>query len=146
MEKVILKNICNATISLYLPEIRFNRELIPGRSITIEKSVYEDLTFDPGFNSLVNTHSLLVEGLDKDEEVVDNSKVFTKDDIAKMFDTNDITQFAKFIPNAAPAEKETVVDLAVEKGITNSGFVSLIKKYCDRDVIELINMKHLAED
>ena len=63
-----------------------------------------------------------------------------------MFDTANITEFAKFIPNAAEAEKETAVKLAIEKGITNSGFTALIKKYCGVDVISAINMKHQAEE
>ena len=62
-----------------------------------------------------------------------------------MLVNNDVTAFAKFIPNAAPAEKDTIVSLAVDKKITHSGFVGLIKKYCGRDVIELINMRHQEE-
>lgn len=142
MDKITIKNISNATVSLFVPEIKLNRDLIPGRSIAIERDTYNDLTFDPGFNSLVKTHYLSIEGIEENDEVEVIKNVYTKDDINKMLDTLDITAFAKFIPTAAPAEKETVVDLAVEKKITNSAIVTLIRKYCGRDVIELINMKH----
>ena len=145
MDKITIKNISNATVSLYVPEIKLNRDLIPGRAISINKEEYDDLTFDPGFNSLVKAHYLSIEGIEENDEVEVIKDVFTKEDINKMLDSQDITAFAKFIPTAAPAEKETVVDLAVEKGITNSGFVTLIKKYCGRDVIELINMRHQEE-
>lgn len=145
MDKITIKNISNATVSLYVPEIKLNRDLIPGRAISINREEYDDLTFDPGFNSLVKAHYLSVEGIEENDEVEVVKNVFTKEDINKMLDNQDITAFAKFIPTAAPAEKETVVDLAVEKGITNSGFVTLIKKYCGRDVIELINMRHQEE-
>ena len=145
MDKITIKNISNATVSLYVPEIKLNRDLIPGRAISVSKEEYDDLTFDPGFNSLVKTHYLSIEGIEENDEVEVIKDVFTKEDINKMLDSQDITAFAKFIPTAAPAEKETVVDLAVEKGITNSGFVALIKKYCGRDVIELINMRHQEE-
>ena len=145
MDKITIKNISNATVSLFVPEIKLNRDLIPGRAIIIDKDAYNDLTFDPGFNSLVNAHYISIEGIEENDEVEVIKDVYTKDDINKMLDTLDITAFAKFIPTAAPAEKETVVDLAVEKGITNSGFVTLIKKYCGRDVIELINMRHQEE-
>lgn len=145
MDKITIKNISNATVSLYVPEIKLNRSLIPGRSISIDKETYDDLTFDTGFNILVKSHYLSVEGIEENDEVEVVKNVFTKEDINKMLDNQDITAFAKFIPTAAPAEKETVVDLAVEKGITNSGFVTLIKKYCGRDVIELINMRHQEE-
>jgi hypothetical protein len=63
-----------------------------------------------------------------------------------MFDKNDITGFAKFIPNATESEKDSVVKIAVDKGITSPAFVALIKKYCDVDIINAINMKHQAEE
>lgn len=146
MEKVTITNISNATVSLFVPEIRLNRELVPGRSIAIEKDMYNDLVFDTGFNSLVSGHYLKVEGLEEDEKVEVELPTYSKADISKMLDELDITAFAKFIPTAAPAEKETVVDLAVEKGITHSAIVQLIKKYCGRDIIDLINMRHQEEE
>lgn len=146
MEKVTITNISNATVSLFVPEIRLNRELVPGRSIVIEKDMYNDLVFDTGFNSLVSGHYLKVEGLEEDEKVEVELPTYSKADISKMLDELDITAFAKFIPTAAPAEKETVVDLAVEKGITHSAIVQLIKKYCGRDIIDLINMRHQEEE
>lgn len=146
MEKVTITNISNATVSLFVPEIKLNRELVPGRSIVIEKDMYNDLVFDTGFNSLVNGHYLKVEGLEEDEKVEVELPTYSKADISKILDELDITAFAKFIPTAAPAEKETVVDLAVEKGITHSAIVQLIKKYCGRDIIDLINMRHQEEE
>ena len=142
MDKITIKNISNATVSLYVPDVRLNRDLIPGRSINIDKEMYDDLTFDPGFNALLRSHYIAIEGVEDNDKVDLLENVFSKDDIEKMLDTLDITAFAKFIPTAAPAEKETVVDLAVDKGITHPAIIQLIKKYCDRDVIELINMKH----
>ena len=91
-------------------------------------------------------HYLKVEGLQEDEKVEVESLTYSKADISKMLDDLDITAFAKFIPTAAPAEKETAVDLAVEKKITHSAIVQLIKKYCGRDVIDLINMRHQEEE
>ena len=72
--------------------------------------------------------------------------VYTAQDIGAMLDKLDVTAFAKFIPNAAPAEKETAIKLAIDKGITNPAITALIKKYCDIDVINEINMKHQAEE
>ena len=105
------------------------------------------MVFDPGFNSLIGEHYIKVEGLDEEEHVaVLSSPVFDRAALANMLDKQDITAFAKFIPAAAPAEKETVVQLAVEKKITNSAIVALIKKYCDVDIISAIHMQHQAEE
>ena len=59
---------------------------------------------------------------------------------------NDVTAFAKFIPNATAAEKESVINLAIQHKVTNNAFVALIKKYCDVDIINAINVAHEAEE
>lgn len=145
MSKITIKNISNATVSLFVPEVKLNRELMPGRALAIDKDMYDELTMDQGFNSLVSSHYIAISGIEDDDKVEVIQNVYSRDDINKMLDDLDITAFAKFIPTAAPAEKETVVDLAVEKKITHSAIVALIKKYCGRDVIELINMQHQEE-
>ena len=147
MDRITIKNICNAIISIHVPEANFSREIPSGREIPIPHDTYEALTFDQGFMNLVNMHYIKVSGVPAEEAILPpDETVVAKDEIAKMLDTLDITAFAKFIPNAAPAEKDTVVDLAVEKKITHSGFVGLIKKYCGRDVIDLIHIKHQEEE
>ena len=147
MEKITIKNICDAIVSINVPEANFSREIPSGREIPIPRDTYDALTFDQGFMNLVNMHYIQIFGIPPEEALIPPEEVITsKDEINKMLDALDITAFAKFIPNAAPAEKETVVDLAVEKKITHSGFVSLIKKYCGRDVIDLIHTKHQEED
>ena len=146
MEKITIKNISYATVSLYVPDIKFNRTLAPNRVISVDKDTYEELTFDTGFNALVRNHYIQVSGIEEDEAVEKIENVYDNQAIAEMLESKNITAFANFIPTAAPAEKETAVQLAVEMGITHPGFVELIKKYCDRDVIALINMKHQAEE
>ena len=147
MDKITIKNICNAIVSINVPEAQFSREIPSGREIPVPKETYDALTFDQGFMNLVNMHYIQIKGVPAEEAILPPEEVVTtKDEINRMLDAQDITAFAKFIPNAAPAEKETVVELAVEKKITHSGFVGLIKKYCDRDIIDLIHMKHQEEE
>ena len=141
-----IKNISTSLISLYLPTIHFNRELMPGREIPVSQEEYEELTFDTGFMQLVNGHYLKILGVEEEQqvEVVDN--VFEATEIEKMLLDNDITAFAKFIPGATDAEKESAVTLAVEHKITSAGIIALIKKYCGVDVIQAIAAKHDAEE
>ena len=149
MSKITIKNISSANITLIAPNIRFRRDLVPGRAIPITTEEYEELSFDTGFIALLNGHYISVNGLEEDQSAVEiegANRIFETADIANMFDTANITAFAKFIPTAAQAEKDTVVKLAVEKGITNSGFTALIKKYCGVDVINAISLKHQAEE
>ena len=141
-----IKNASTSMVSLYVPSIKLNRELIPGRSIPVTEEEYEELTFDPGFMALVNGHYLVIEGIREDQQVADVGPVFDASHIEKMLVNNDVTGFAKFIPNATEAEKESAVTLAVQHKITNNAFVQLIKKYCDVDIINAINMQHDAEE
>ena len=70
----------------------------------------------------------------------------SKDAIRTMFENKNYSEFAKFIASAAQAEKDSVVQIAVDNNITDNGFSALIKKYCGVDVISAINTKHLAEE
>ena len=146
MEKITIRNISSATVSLFDPILKLNKELIPGRTIALSKEMYDDLSLDPGFVALVRGHYIKIGGLEENDQVEIVNNVFTKDDIESMLDKKDVTAFAKFIPNATPAEKDTVIKLAVEKGITDNAFTVLIKKYCDVDIINAINVKHQSEE
>lgn len=143
---ITIKNISTSLVSLYFPAIRFNRELMPGREIPVSDEEYEEMTFDTGFMSLVNGHYIKVNGLEEEQQVEVVGNVFEASEIEKMLVSGDVTKFAKFIPNATEAEKESAVTLAVEHKITNAGIVALIKKYCDIDVIQAIAAKHDAEE
>lgn len=147
MDKVTIKNISSATVVISVPELKFRRELIPGRSINVSKEDYDELIFDPGINGLINDHYISIIGAeDEEDNFVKTSEVFEKTDLEKMLDKQDVTAFAKMIPTAKQAEKDTIVQLAVDKGITHPAFVKLIKQYCDVDVISAINRKHQLED
>ena len=141
-----IKNVSTSLVSLYVPSIKLNRELTPGRAIPVSQEEYEELTFDPGFMALVNGHYVVIEGIGKEQQVAEVGPVFDASYIEKMLLENDVTKFAKFIPNATEAEKESAVTLAVEHKITNAGINALIKKYCDIDVIQAIAAKHDAEE
>ena len=132
-----IKNISTSLVSLYAPNIHFNRELMPGREIPVSQEEYEELTFD---------HYLKITGIEEEKQVEVVENVFEATDIEKMLVNNDISAFMKFIVNATDAEKESTVNLAVEHKITNSGIVGLIKKYCGVDVIQAIAVKHDAEE
>lgn len=145
MGKITLKNISTATVNIVSD--KFRRELVPGRTVPISQSIYEDLMFDPGFNNLVSGHYIRIDGVENDNAVViDESPVFDVEVVKEMFEKKDYSKFAKFLPNATMAEKDTVVKLAVDNGITDGGFTALIKKYCGVDVISALNIKRQAEE
>lgn len=141
-----IKNVSTSLVSIYLPNIRFNRELMPGREVPVSDEDYQEMTFDAGFMALVNGHYIKILGLEEEKQVAIVNNVYEAGEIEKMLLTGDVTAFAKFIPSATEAEKESAVTLAVQHKITNSGIAALIKKYCDVDLIEAINVKHQSEE
>ena len=143
---ITLRNASTSTVSLFVPAIKMNRELTPGRKIPVTQEEYEELTFDPGFMALVRGHYVVIEGLEAEQAVEEVGQVYDQNTIEQMLIKNDITAFAKFIPTASVAEKESAVNLAIEHKITNNAIVALIKKYCGVDIINAINVAHEAEE
>lgn len=146
MSQITIKNISTSNIVISVPEINFRRELSPKRVIPITREQYDDLMFDPGVSTLVRSHYIYIDGVEEETRVDEVTNVFDSTAIEKMLDELDITAFAKFIPTAAPAEKETVVQMAIDKGITHNAITALIKKYCGVDVIKAISIKHDIEE
>lgn len=147
MSKITVKNISSATVVLSIPEISFNRSLTPGRTIPISQEDYDNLVFDPGVQNMVRGGYIKFEGLEEGTEIeVAPNSIKEKSEIEKIMEARDISAFAKFIPTASAAAKETIVQYAVENNITDNAFTALIKKYCGIDVINAISVKHQAEE
>ena len=144
---ITVKNISSATVVLSVPEISFNRSLAPGRVIPVNEEDYDNLVFDPGVQNMVRGGYIRFDGIEEGSEIeVNETSIKEKVEIEKIMATRDIVAFAKFIPNASPAAKETIVQYAVENNITDNAFTALIKKYCGIDVINSISIKHQAEE
>ena len=147
MSKITVKNISSATVVLSVPEISFNRSLAPGRVVPVSQEDYDNLVFDPGVQNMIRGGYIKFEGLEEGTELeVNAAGIKEKGEIEKMIISRDIAAFAKFIPTASPAAKETIVQCAVENNITDNAFTALIKKYCGIDVINSISIKHQAEE
>ena len=144
---ITVKNISSATVVLSVPEISFNRSLAPGRVIPVNEEDYDNLVFDPGVQNMVRGGYIRFDGIEEGSEIeVNETSIKEKAEIEKIMATRDIVAFAKFIPNASPAAKETIVQYAVENNITDNAFTALIKKYCGIDVINSISIKHQDEE
>ena len=87
-----------------------------------------------------------INGINEEEEVEKISEGYGVEKIKEMYDNHDITAFAKFIPNASPADRDTAIELARQLKITDNGFTALIKKYCGVDIINAISIEHQANE
>ena len=143
-----VKNISNYTIYVIAADYNFHRKLNPGREISVTQEVYDELTFDLGFEKLVRGGALKVTGVDAEvSEVIEVPyETLTPAEIKKIFEEKDYAKFTKAIQNASPATKESIVAVAVDNRISDNAFISLIKKYCGVNVIEAISVQVQAEE
>lgn len=143
-----IKNISNYTVYIVSPDTNTHRKLAPGREIGVTQDVYDELSFDVGFEKLVKHGSICVSGVDENvAEVIETPFVsVTPAEIHKMYKGKDYSGFTKTIQSASPATKEAMVAIAIEDRITDNAFVALIKKYCDVDVVAAIATQIQAEE
>lgn len=143
-----VKNISTNDVYIIAHDMKFRRKLAPGREIGLEKDVYDELTFDIGFEKFIRNGILRVSGVNETEsEVIATPfEVLSADEIKKIFEDKDYPKFTKAIQNASPATKDSIVELAVKMRITDNAFVNLIKKYIGIDVVEAIATQAQAEE
>ena len=143
-----VKNISNYTIYVIAADYNFHRKLNPGREISVTQEIYDELTFDLGFEKLVRGGALKVTGVNEEvSEVIDVPyETLTPAEIKKIFEEKDYAKFTKAIQNASPATKESIVAVAVDNRISDNAFISLIKKYCGVNVIEAISIQVQVEE
>lgn len=148
MSKITLKNISSATVVINSTNGQIKtRSLLPGRTITLTNSEYEDLMYEPGIQNMIRAGYIRIGGVSEDRAAIETPEnVKDRDEIIKMLEERDITAFAQYIKIAPSAAKETIVQYVVEHNITDAAFVSLIKTYCNVDVIQAISVKHQAEE
>lgn len=137
---ISVKNISSATVVIAARDVNFRRKLAPGREVSMTQEVYDELSFDSGFEHLVTNGFLKIKGAKAEEVAViePTQNVVERDEIKKILEDRDITKFAKMIPNASTATKESILALATELRVTDSAFSALIKKYCGVDIIDAI--------
>ena len=143
-----VKNISSYTIYVIAEDYNFHRKLNPGREISVAQEVYDELTFNLGFEKLVQGGALKVSGVDETvSEVIDVPfTTLTPQEIKKIFEEKNYVEFAKVIQNASPATKESVISVAVDMRLSDKGFVELIKKHCNINIIEAISVQVQAEE
>lgn len=135
-----VKNVGSSTVVLICSDLRFRRKLMPGREVPLTKEVYDELSFDTGFQTLVQVGSLRITGAEEEgsETIISNQTVLSREEIKEIFEKKDYSKFAIKIKDASPATKESVAAVAVEMRIVDNGFVSLINKYCNMDLLNAI--------
>jgi hypothetical protein len=99
MSQITIKNISSATVVISVPEINFNRSLVPGRSIPVTQEIYDNLLFEPGVQNMIRGGYIQITGVEEGAEVeVNEESIKDTKAIETMLLDRDITSFAKYIP------------------------------------------------
>lgn len=148
MGKVSIKNISSATTVLTCDSLRLRRELIPGRAISLDSESFEELSFEPGVQTMIEQGFIKVTPVD--EETKDalsgvlsesNYSICSYEEVKEILSSKNYTKFAQTLPKASPATKDSFVKAAIELNAVDSAFVDLIKKYCGVDILKAITLR-----
>lgn len=144
---ITVKNISNANITIIANDLKFRRELAPGRAIQMTNEVFDELTFDNGFQNLISAGYIKVSGVE-DNGIINAPEVEVVDiiELEKIMKERNITRFAQIVPTALPATKTAIVELAVKYDVTDRAFSALIQKYCGVDILKAITLDHQATE
>lgn len=148
--KVTVTNMSSGKVVIISEDYHFRRELAPGRTIPIPEEVFEELSFDDGFQNLITDGAIKINGLTEENEgmlrTLPEESTVPVNEIKQILEDRDITKFAKMIPVASEAARGVVVQYAIELNITEPAFCALIKKYCDVDIVNAITTKRQATE
>ena len=108
-----VKNISSSNVTLICTPLHFRRPLTPSREIALTREVYDELSFDPGFQTLVEIGILKVSGAEEENAAVIESSMtsLSRDEIKKIFEEKNYAEFAKTIQDVSPATKESIIVL-----------------------------------
>lgn len=143
---ITIKNISNSTVTLIARDLKFRRELTPGRTIPLNEETFDELTFDSGFHNLISAGYLKVNGVEEEGVVEKTENNIDIVELEKIMKERNITKFAQIMPKALPATKQAVVELAVKYDVTDRAFSALIQKYCGVDILKAITIDHQANE
>lgn len=143
---ITVKNTSTASVTIIAPDYNFRRELMPGRSIPLPQEVFDELSFDTGFQSMVSGGFIKISGVDT-EGIFDAPKEDTEAiEIDTIIKERNVTKFAKLIPTATPAVKDAIVKSMVANNVTDAAFTALVNKYCGVDVLQAITIARQSEE
>lgn len=143
MSKVKIKNTSTYQVSIILDNVRYRRDLKPGQTTTLpDEAVVEEFNYDTGCRNYVKSGFLQV--ITDDESVIEALPEAPADielDVYALLTKGTVSQLEAALRTGSPALKERVIDVAIKNSIVDAARVMLIKKYCDVDVLQALNIQ-----
>lgn len=156
-EKVIVKNMANAPVTIMSRAMSFYRELpSKGMETTIEKNVFEQLMFEPGIKYMIDTGILYIEdmktkqdlGLEPEDAAEPVNIIVLNDKQRRQYMVNlSIEEFKKRVDKLNHEQIEQLADYAIDNKLVDFDKCEYLKEKCGRDIITAIRLnKQNMED
>jgi len=153
MSKVTIKNTTIGSVSILVPEIRLNRTIKQGDSVSIEKELFEEALTYPGVTELFEEKDLTVVGEeDRIELGLQNEAGEMKkedesgfEEVKTILKSGTPLQVQNLLANATGARKELIVRAATEVPEVSLVKIDMITKATGIDVLNAIKAKKALE-
>lgn len=146
MAKVRIKNISTYTVDIVLPNVRYRRDLAPGQIAPLPDDVVDEFNYDPGCRCWVKNGFLAV--LTDDEEVKavlptapENAEI----NVLEVLTKGTVADLNKLLKNSTEVIRDKIVALAIQNNITDAARCSLIKSYCEVDILAAVANQRAVE-
>ena len=144
-KKISIKNIANMRIGLTVPDIRLNRVIEPGKTISIDEEILDEAMGFHGVEQLFAQQLLVItdeaarKSLEHTGVKVDlePEETMDKDEIIKLLETGTDLEVKKLLEKSSKARKDMIATLAIReaKDISYSK-AGLIKDATGTDVFK----------
>ena len=152
MSKVTVKNISNRRVGIYVPDLRINRVILPGREISMEESLLEDALTYPGVTELFSKKYLIVEEIKEGIElgVIDESSVVTTDgktvvecneyfeQLKTIIESGTDFQLKKIVSQSNKYRQEVIAAAAAQSSGITLNKIEIIKNLTGIDLNKII--------
>jgi len=156
-EKVIVKNMANAPVTIMSRALNFYRELPnEGMETTIDKDVFEQLMFEPGIRYMIDSGILYIEdmkmkqelGIEPEEVSEPVNIIVLNDKQRRQYMVNlSLSEFKKKVDKLGHEQIEQLADYAIDNKLVDFDKCEYLKEKCGRDVITAIRLnKQNMED
>lgn len=145
--KVQIKNLSSYGVTINLPNVRFRRSLNPYQSCTLPEDVFEEFNYDSGCREMVRAGAIKVITEDPEikEQIVEVPAV-VEVDIKELLTEKTVSELNNVLKEASANLRSRIAEEAINLSVADLPRVTLIKKYCNVDVVEAISLQRSVEN
>lgn len=153
--KVLIQCMANSTVSINKPDIKLS-VLWKGRGDkrvisyeNLQEALYDagvKALFDRGYLYVVNKEDRIDLEFEDAEEQVEKQVVLTDEQRAYYLTQANMQEFKEMLSKLSEVQLDLLVEYAVDNKAITMVKNDIIKRFCNKDVVRLIEIKRLKEE